>query len=247
MRWFPITALALLMTLTGCADTSEAPEARSTTSPTPAVSASDAQEASPAVAAYRAWLDGLTAEDAEAACDQHAPDFTIALRQRAILVDRAEQGDPCEGFVALLWESPTLETEPVAIEVTQQTEEDALLAVDFDGTDQTVRMVHRSGSWYLAATTPREAGSTQWLTAWCTLEVGMDRDAVVAAMGEPSGEYTVANGGEPQLWWASGPYDFRAYLNPQGLVTELVADHDALTAQDRATLDCPELRNRTNS
>ena len=84
-----------------------------------------------AVAAYRAWLRALAAEDATAACARHAPDFTIELRQRAILQHRAALGDPCTGFVALLWEEPAPKTDPASIEVTQLTGEDALLAVDF--------------------------------------------------------------------------------------------------------------------
>lgn len=70
----------------------------------------------------------------------------------------------------------------------------------------------------------------------------MDRDEVTALMGPPSGEYTISNGGEPQLWWAADQYDFRAYLEPDGTVLDLVGDYDALSAADRDRLDCPELR-----
>lgn len=198
-------------------------------------------------AAYRDWLDGLAAEDAGATCDTHAPSFTIELRRRAILVDRAALGDPCEDFVAILWEDPAVETEPLGIEITQQTTEDALLAVDFPEIDQTVRMVNRYGSWYVASTRPREEGSDAWVAAWCSLDLTMTREQVIDRMGEPSGEYTVANGGEPQLWWASGPYDFRMYLELDGSIAELVGDYDALVTADRELLYCPELRNRTNS
>ena len=70
----------------------------------------------------------------------------------------------------------------------------------------------------------------------------MDRDEVVEPMGEPSGEYTVDNGGEPQLWWADYQYDFRAYLDIDGTVLDLVGDYDRLSAADREQLSCPELR-----
>lgn len=79
--------------------------------------------------------------------------------------------------------------------------------------------------------------------AWCDLELGESRADVVATMGEPSGEYTVSDGGEPQVYWAADQYDFRAYLDPvDGTVTDLVGDYDALSAADRERLDCPELR-----
>ena len=62
-------------------------------------------------------------------------------------------------------------------------------------------------------------------------------------MGEPSGEYTVSDGGEPQVYWAADQYDFRAYLDPvDGTVTDLLGDYDALAAADWSLLDCPELR-----
>ena len=61
-------------------------------------------------------------------------------------------------------------------------------------------------------------------------------------MGRPSGEYTVSDGGEPQLWWAQDQYDFRVYLDVDGSVLELVGDYDALSEEDRALLPCPELR-----
>ena len=43
---------------------------------------------------------------------RHAPDFTIELRQQAILLHRASLGDPCIGFVAVLWEDPAREYRP---------------------------------------------------------------------------------------------------------------------------------------
>ena len=61
-------------------------------------------------------------------------------------------------------------------------------------------------------------------------------------MGAPSGEYTVSDGGEPQLYWAQRQYDFRAYLDVRPDVIDLVGDYDALSAAERARLSCPELR-----
>ena len=60
--------------------------------------------------------------------------------------------------------------------------------------------------------------------------------------GATVGRYTVANGGEPQLWWADRQYDFRAYLDSAGKVLDLVGDYDRLDAADRSVLTCPELR-----
>lgn len=201
-------------------------------------------------AAYRAWLDALAARDAARACALQAPELTIELRQRAILEDRAEQGDPCLGFEALLWEDPVRETDPHGVEVTQETAEDAVLAVDLVDVDLTVRMVVADAAWRVLDESPRAtdggvADTGRWVRAWCALEVGSGRDEVARAMGEPSGVYTVADGGEPQLWWAAGQYDFRAYLDrdgPAARVLELVGDYDALGAADRARLGCPELR-----
>ena len=85
------------------------------------------------------------------------------------------------------------------------------------------------------------AGKTTTLKAISNL-LGAERGDVVARMGEPSGEYTLDDGGEPQLWWAQDQYDFRAYLDARGRVLDLVGDYDALGAADRDQLDCPELR-----
>ena len=106
-------------------------------------------------------------------------------------------------------------------------------------------MERRHGNWYVADTSPRDDGSAEparWVQSWCDLSVGMGRDEVIERMGEPSGEYTVANGGEPQLWWADRQYDFRAYLDLDGRVLDLVGDYDRLGAADRGALSCPELR-----
>ncbi len=89
------------------------------------------------------------------------------------------------------------------------------------------------------------ADPQRWIGAWCELSTGMPREEVVEAMGEPSGVYTVTNGGEPQLWWALRQYDFRAYLDgdgPGARVLDLVGDYDALSLADRDRLPCPELR-----
>lgn len=234
----------------GVGDPATAPTSTVATTIEAGAESSHAPGAESVVAAYRAWLTGLAARDAEAVCAVHAPDFTIALRQRAILDGRAELGDPCVDFVALLWDDPGVETQPGRIEVTQLTGEDALLAVDFPDSHQTVRMIQRhGGQWFLESTTARTPGgqTATWVAVWCNLSLTDSRDEIVAQMGDPSGEYTVANGGEPQLWWAQGPYDFRVYFELDGTVAEFVGDYDALTAADRAQLDCPELRNRTNA
>jgi hypothetical protein len=238
----PLLCIGLM--LTGCG--SSEPESRTgpgTQSERP--SPAPATPGDAAVAAYAAWLDALQDHDAAAACARHAPELTIALRQEAILVDRAELGDPCTGFVAILWEDPQREYEPLGVEATQVTGEDAILAADFPEVDQTVTMALTNGSWFVAASTARidgAPGPERWLAAWCTLELGMDRAVAAAVMGEPSGEYTVSDGGEPQLYWTQLPYDFRAYLDAAGRVIDLVGDYDALSAADRSRLSCPELR-----
>jgi len=197
------------------------------------------------VAAYRGWLSALQGHDAEEACARQAPDYTIDLRRHAILEHRAELGDPCVAFEALLWEDPHREYEPDSIEVTRATEEKATLAVTFPGLDQSVEMTYHRARWRVAALSDRDEGATAtrvWVESWCSLNLDMTKDELVAVMGTPSGEYTVDNGGEPQLWWASSQYDFRAYLDVDGSVLELVGDYDALSAADRKQLDCPELR-----
>lgn len=205
------------------------------------------------VSAYADWLAALAAHDAATACALQAPELTIELRYEAILADRAELGDPCTRFEALLWEDPEFDSEIVDVAVTQETEEDALLEVHLASADLTVRMVYHRAHWRVFSTAPRSAdgsddagtGPARWLDAWCELSPDLTRDQVVALMGPPSGEYTVADGGEPQLWWAQDQYDFRVYLDPvdpAGSVLELVGDYDALSADDRALLPCPELR-----
>ena len=202
----------------------------------------------PPEAAYRAWLDALAEQAAQAACARHAPQLTIDLRLEAILLKRAELGDPCVDFVAVLWEQPDREYDPVGIEVTQVTDEDALLAVDFPGRDQTVRMIRQNTRWLVEESVPRAedaAGPQRWLAAWCDLELAMVPSELTELMGDPSGTYTIADGGEPQLYWAQDQYDFRAYLDtdpPAGQASDLVGDYDRLTADERAGLSCPELR-----
>ncbi len=199
--------------------------------------------------AYAAWLSALARQQGAAACRLQAPEFTIDLRHRAILEDRAELGDPCTGFVALLWEDPAFESEIVDIAVTQETDEDALLEVHLAGSAATVRMVYHRAAWLVFSVAPRTedgapaaAGAARWVAAWCDLDPAMSRDEIVDLMGDPSGEYTVSDGGEPQLWWAQDQYDFRVYLDVDGSVLELVGDYDALSAADRELLRCPELR-----
>jgi len=224
-----------------------------------ATTATDAARAEAPVAAYAAWVAALARHDAAAACALQAPELTIELRFEAILVDRAELGDPCTDFEALLWEDPEFRSEVVDVAVTQVTEEDALLEVRLGPGEealQTVRMVYHRAHWRVFSTADRtgsdngggdggdRSGPARWVAAWCELSVDQTRDQVVALMGEPSGEYTVSDGGEPQLWWAQDQYDFRVYLDPvDGSVLELVGDYDALGADDRALLPCPELRN----
>ncbi len=253
-----VLALGLGAGLSGCSAEETAPTPAASESPTPSPPAPSppapsppaptptpvADDGSPA-AAYVAWLDALRREDAVAACARHAPDFTIALRYRAILLDRAELGDPCTGFVAVLWEDPAREHDLLGVEATQVTGERARLAADFAGVDETVTLEKRNGSWFVAETVPRvdaADGPERWLAGWCALSLGSDRGEVVAVMGAASGEYTVENGGEPQLYWARRQYDFRAYLDPDDRVIDLVGDYDALSATDRERLPCPELR-----
>ena len=222
----------------------------SSTSPTTTSSEAAVEATDEPQAAYLAWLDALEAQDASAACEQHAPELTIELRYEAILLDRAELGDPCTGFVALLWEDPLRELDPVELETTRATEEKATVAARFDGGSETAQLVYHRAQWRLLSTANRtdpRPGATdgapqRWVREWCDLEVGAERGDVVARMGEPSGEYTLDNGGEPQLWWAQDQYDFRAYLDARGRVLDLVGDYDALGAADRDQLDCPELR-----
>jgi len=266
-KWAAAVTAAAAGLLAGCSGDStgddpeslaDASSSTATATPSPADSPSEPVGGTPgsrageeATASYTAWLGALARGDAEAACSHHAPEFTIELRQRAILVDRAELGDPCSAFVALLWEDPAFESEIVDIAVTQATEEDALLAVTLARSAQTVRMVHHRAQWRVLDTSPRVAADDdapagaevdRWLDAWCDLDPGMGQEEIVGLMGPPSGEYTVADGGEPQLWWALDQYDFRVYLDADGTVLELVGDYDALTVDDRDQLPCPELR-----
>lgn len=258
VRTFPaagVLAGLVVATLGGCTASDETRRPTASVAPSASPSAIASTSAPPTssagqgpspVAAYDAWLAALADRDAAAACSHHAPDFTIELRYAAILEDRAELGDPCTGFVALLWEDPARQLEPVSVEVTEQTAERARLAVTFPGTDESVVLVKRYEDWAILSTSPRtEAGdgrTARWVARWCDLEVGMTRAEVVAAMGPASGEYTVSDGGEPQLYWASRQHDFRAYLDLDDTVLDLVGDYDALSAADRAVLDCPELR-----
>jgi hypothetical protein len=240
---FGVVLLVGLAALAGCGDDKKdetpAPE------PKPLTTSTSTAADDPVVAAYESWLSALADHDAAGACAWHAPEFTIELRQRAILEHRAELGDPCTGFVALLWEDPAREYDPSAVEVTQDNGEDAELAVDFPDGDETASMQLRDGRWLVADVTPRAAGETdtaRWVKGWCDLRPDMSRAEVVDVMGPASGEYTVANGGEPQLWWADGQYDFRVYLDPTDKILDLVGDYDRLDAADRQLLDCPELR-----
>ncbi len=245
--------LGLVLTTAGCGDDPEPDAERRTvanpsstlTDPTSAEPTADAVRKAPA-AAYAAWIDALSRQDAAAACALQAPDFTIELRYEAILVDRAELGDPCTGFEALLWEDPEFDGDILDIEVTRETKEDAILGVQGGDGPQTVTMTFHRAKWRVLRTAARgEADSTvdRWLAAWCRLDASMTKAEIIELMGEPSGEYTVSDGGEPQLWWAKDQYDFRVYLDVDGSVLELVGDYDALSAEDRTLLPCPELRN----
>ena len=250
---------ALVLALSGCGGPDDAGSSGtrhltgtstpvgSPTEPSPGDATPDSEPA----AAYLGWLEALRAHDAAAACRALAPEFTIELRKQAILDHRAELGDPCTGFVAIVWEDPGRQYDPVQVETTYVTDERATVAATFDGSDETVDLVYDDAAWrVLHAETRAEEGTTsttgadpaRWLQAWCTLDPSMTRDQIVAAMGTPSGEYTVSDGGEPQLWWAQDQYDFRVYLDVDGSVLELVADYDSLSQADRELVTCPELR-----
>ncbi|KAA1415337.1 hypothetical protein F0U44_21885 [Nocardioides humilatus] len=251
----------LLITATGvlgaCSDDAKKDErsafADTTGSPSTTASPSTPDEIdrsdNPA-SAYSAWIGALADHDAATACTLQAPDYTIQLRYDAILVERAELGDPCVDFEALLWEDPDFDSAIKDVAVTQVTAEDALLEVHLATGSRTVRMVYHRAHWRVFSVTDRTdtspdptAGPARWLSAWCGLSADQTREEIVASMGEPSGEYTVSDGGEPQLWWAQDQYDFRVYLDVDGSVLELVGDYDALSDEDRAQLACPELRN----
>ncbi len=250
--------LALALTAAGCGDDPDSSDERrtfadasETTEPaTSSEPTAEIEDDDPA-AAYAAWVNALARQDAAAACALQAPEFTIDLRFEAILVDRAELGDPCTGFEAILWEDPEFDSEIVDISSTQVTQEDALLAVGLSDSALTVRMIYHRANWRVEEVSPRvdvddnaPAGGdvARWVDAWCDLDPDMSREEIVALMGAPSGEYTVADGGEPQLWWARDQYDFRVYLDVDGSVLELIGDYDALGADDKALLPCPELR-----
>ena len=93
-RLLPLAVIAATV-LTGCGSgttdtsTEQAPPVDAPAAPSAPVTRDDEPEP---VAAYRAWLDALSAEDAEAACARHAPGLTIDLRYEAILLDRASLG-----------------------------------------------------------------------------------------------------------------------------------------------------------
>ena len=248
--------LALAVSTAGCGDGQPGRRTLVDSSPATPISPSrtttdEIDRSDNPASAYLRWVDALARHDAATACDLQAPDFTIQLRYDAILLHRAELGDPCVDFEAIVWEDADFDSTVADVEVTQVTEEDALLDARLGSGSMTVRMVYHRAHWRVFSTSDRtDTGATgdatgpgRWVAAWCGLSPDDTREEVIAAMGAPSGEYTVSDGGEPQLWWAQDQYDFRADLDPvDGSVLELVGDYDALSADDRAQLTCPELR-----
>ena len=204
----------------------------------------------PAEEAYAAWVDALRQRDAETACSLQHPERTIELREEAILLDRAELGDPCVDVEALLWEDLDRGYDISNFETTRQTDEKATLAVAFadSPTEVTVQLLFQRGAWRVRSEQPRsdeatEADTERWVAAWCDLDYTSSLEEIVAAMGPPSGFYTVDDGGDPQLYWTSNQYDFRVFYDPGfDEILDLIGDYDALSAEDLAQLDCPELR-----
>ena len=75
---------------------------------------------------YRAWLAAwrrTTRPEPVPGTLRSSPSSCVS---EAILRHRAELGDPCVGFVAVLWEDPAREYDPRRSSVTQVTEEDAV-------------------------------------------------------------------------------------------------------------------------
>lgn len=242
-----VAAGGLIASCAGEGEPSDAPAPEQAVASETVQTPAGATESDRAIAAYRAWLEAVENRDPQAACRRHAPQFTIELRQRAVEAKQARLGDPCVDVAHLLWDDPTRAYDPELVEVTGVTGERARLAVDFggDAVDESVLLVNRRGTWLVADLTPRAEGARngdRWVEHWCDLTLEMDRDRLIYEMGEPTGEYTVANGGEPQIFWTDRQYDFRAYLDTDGSVLDLVGDYDALDADDRRQLTCGELR-----
>lgn len=222
---------------------SGSPDAGTSDTASSGAAAPDDEHAVAALAAYRDYLAALTAEDPAAACAVHAPEFTIAWRDRGVEDGTAERGAPCVDFVDQVWETTDWEESLPALEVTWSSPERVHLVAAFDE-PQSVTMAYHRAAWRIRSSEPRTEPTEQtrrWVDGWCDLEVGMTPEEMTQVMGEPSVEYSVADGGEPQLVWTRHQYVFTAFLE-QDKAASLVGDHDLLVAEDRSRLTCPELR-----
>jgi hypothetical protein len=81
-----------------------------------------------------------------------------------------------------------------------------------------------------------QATADTWPTRWCAAQPGTTRETLVAIMGEP----TRASG--DSMTWSAHQYQFNAFLNADGTVRQLDINRHALSAAEKAALQCEPVR-----
>lgn len=129
----------------------------------------------------------------------------------------------------------------------------AIVEVSYDdGDDETYVLVYDDDRWLVDSEggedfsgdetdlSEEEAQATAdgWLSAWCSVEIGMTRDEAIAIMGEPTSEFGIEDDATPQLNWSLSAYDFTVFLDTDEVVTRFGGNYDDLGESDLAQLPC---------
>ena len=83
-----------------------------------------------------------------------------------------------------------------------------------------------------------QGAASAWPTKWCQALPGMSKDELVGLMGPPT------QASAKQMTWSDDHYRFYAFLKEDGTARQLDINLADLTAEEKAGLQCPDVRGK---